>query len=141
MPEPASAITTRLLQIGEVAEEIGLSLRTVRYYEQMGLITPERRSDGGFRLYSPIQVERLRLIKRMKPLGFHIDQMRELLQARDVLHDPASAPADRAAAGELLAKYARSASQRAHDLEEELAHAKEFSLQLDQEAAALTSAR
>lgn len=45
-------MTARLLQIGEVAEAIGLSLRTVRYYEQMGLISPERRSQGGFRLYT-----------------------------------------------------------------------------------------
>jgi DNA-binding transcriptional MerR regulator len=131
-------MTTRLLHIGEVAEETGLSLRTVRYYEQMGLITPQRRSEGGFRLYSTIQVQRLRLIKRMKPLGFHIDQMRELLEARDLLQDTNTAPGDRDAAGQLLAEYARSASQRVRDLRDQLTHAQEFSEQLDQEAASPT---
>lgn len=131
-------MTGRLLQIGEVAEEIGLSLRTVRYYEQMGLLVPERRSEGGFRLYSTVQVQRLRLIKRMKPLGFHIDQMRELLEARDVLQDVDSAPSDRHAAGQLLAEYAQSANQRVRDLRDQLTHAQEFSDQLHQEAASLT---
>lgn len=56
-------MTGRLLQIGEVADEVGLSLRTVRYYEQMGLLVPERRSEGGFRLYGTVQVQPLRLIK------------------------------------------------------------------------------
>jgi DNA-binding transcriptional MerR regulator len=131
-------MTTRLLQIGEVAEQTGLSLRTVRYYEQMGLITPERRSDGGFRLYSSVQVTRLRLIKRMKPLGFHIDQMRELLEARDTLHAVDSAPAARDAAAHLLAEYAQSANQRVRDLREQLTHAQDFSDQLAREVATLT---
>ena len=48
MPSPASP--TQLLQIGEVAERAGLSLRTVRHDEEMGLIIPEKRTHGGFRL-------------------------------------------------------------------------------------------
>ncbi len=73
------------MQIGRVAELCGLSLRTVRYYEEQGLIAPDGRSDGGFRLYTDAQVERLLLIKQMKPLGFTVAQMRELLDARDLL--------------------------------------------------------
>ena len=54
-----------LLQIGEVADRVGLSLRTVRYYEEQGLLTPASRTSGGFRLYSEAQVDRLALIKQM----------------------------------------------------------------------------
>ena len=41
-----------LLQIGQVAERTGLSLRTIRFYEENGLVIPTARSEGGFRLYS-----------------------------------------------------------------------------------------
>ena len=67
------------LHIGEVAERVGLSLRTVRYYEEQGLFEPAGRTDGGFRLYTDSEVDRLLLIKQMKPLGFTVQQMRELL--------------------------------------------------------------
>ena len=76
-------------QIGEVADLTGLSLRTIRYYEEMGLIAPSARSQGGFRLYSDSDVERLMLIKRMKPLDFSLDQMGEVLRALDEVVDPA----------------------------------------------------
>ena len=73
------------LHIGEVAERVGLSLRTVRYYEEQGLFAPAGRTEGGFRLYTEREVDRLLLIKQMKPLGFTVQQMRELLAAHDAL--------------------------------------------------------
>lgn len=82
----------RHMQIGEVAEETGLSLRTIRYYEEMGLVTPSARTTGGFRLYSDADVARLRLIRRMKPLDFSLQEMRDVLRLLDELEarDPAS---------------------------------------------------
>lgn len=74
-----------LAHIGEVAERTGLSHRTIRYYEEMGLVVPSARTEGGFRLYSAADVERLQLITPMKPLGFSIDEIRELLDALDTL--------------------------------------------------------
>ena len=74
-----------LLQIGEVADRVGLSLRTVRYYEEVGLLTPTARSEGGFRLYGEDQVERLALIKQMKPIGTSLEEMRTMLDARSTL--------------------------------------------------------
>lgn len=71
------------MQIGEVAERTGLSLRTIRYYEEVGLVVPSARSQGGFRLYAEPDVDRLQLIKRMKPLGFQLDEMRDLLAILD----------------------------------------------------------
>lgn len=69
----------RLLQIGEVAERVGLSLRTVRYYGEVGLVTPSARSEGGFRLYSEEDIERLAVVKRMRPLGLTLNEIGELL--------------------------------------------------------------
>lgn len=73
------------MQIGEVAEQTGLSLRTIRYYEEVGLVTPSSRTAGGFRLYSETDVARLRLIRRMKPLGFSLEEMRDVLGVLDQL--------------------------------------------------------
>jgi MerR family copper efflux transcriptional regulator len=73
--------TEDVVQIGVLAERVGLSLRTVRYYEEVGLVVPSTRSKGGFRLYTTDQEHRLLIIKQMKPLGFTLEQMRELLDA------------------------------------------------------------
>jgi DNA-binding transcriptional MerR regulator len=80
MPEPT-------MHIGEVAERVGLSLRTIRYYEEVGLITPSARTQGGFRLYTEADATRLQLVKDMKPLGFSLDEMRDLLGVLDRLDD------------------------------------------------------
>ena len=82
----AQASKTRgLLQIGDVAERTGLSLRSVRHYEDVGLLPPAERSPGGFRLYTDAAVERLLVVKQMKPLEFTLDEMRALLDAQDEL--------------------------------------------------------
>ncbi|MFJ1566600.1 MerR family transcriptional regulator [Streptomyces erythrochromogenes] len=75
----------RHMQIGEVATRTELSLRTIRHYEETGLVTPSARSQGGFRLYTETDVARLMVIRRMKPLGFTLEQMRDLLDATDRL--------------------------------------------------------
>jgi DNA-binding transcriptional MerR regulator len=104
--------TGHLLRIGEVADRAGLSLRTVRYYEEMELVVPETRTDGGFRLYTEDHLHRLALIRRMKPLGFTLQEMRDLLEARETLRDD---PAD-AEAKERLAAYAALGADRQADL-------------------------
>jgi MerR family copper efflux transcriptional regulator len=75
--------SNNLLQIGDAAERVGLSLRTVRYWEEIGLVEPESRSKGGFRLYSEADLARLLVVKAMKPLGLTLEQMREIL---DLVH-------------------------------------------------------
>ena len=108
-----------MLQIGEVADRIGLSLRTIRYYEEVGLAVPSARSEGGFRLYTEDDVERLRVIMQMKPLGFSLEEMRELLQ---VLDD--GGPADR------LAHSRQAAAERVAGLRDRLATAEAFAERL-----------
>ena len=116
------------LHIGEVAERVGLSLRTVRYYEEQGLFAPAGRTDGGFRLYTEREVDRLLLIKQMKPLGFTVQQMRELLSAHDALaSDDARA---RQEAERRIAEFAQQAAARCDELRDQLARAEEFARQL-----------
>ncbi len=79
-----------LMQIGDVAARTGLSLRTVRYYEEAGLVEPCERSAGGFRLYSEAECEKLEFVKRLKPLGFTLEDMRELMDLLEAVRDAAS---------------------------------------------------
>jgi DNA-binding transcriptional MerR regulator len=72
-----------LSQIGGVAERLGVSTRTIKYYEELGLVSPENRSPGGFRLYNAFDVERLQRILRLKGMGFSLAAVRELLAVRD----------------------------------------------------------
>ncbi|HEY6532648.1 MAG TPA: MerR family transcriptional regulator [Acidimicrobiales bacterium] len=122
-----------LHQIGEVAEIVGLSLRTIRHYDEVGVVPPSGRSTGGFRLYTEADIDRLRLVKHMKPLEFTLEQMKELLQARDRL----ASCDDAAEARELrdrVAMYAAAADQRCERLREQLAQVEEFASMLRTEA-------
>ena len=103
-------------QIGKVAERVGLSLRTDRYYEEMELICPEKRTEGGFRLYTEENIDRLLLIKQMKPLGFSVQEMGELLDARDALRTLDQSDARRQQAAEELARFAAATEERCRKL-------------------------
>lgn len=73
------------LQIGEAAERLGLTQRTLRYYEEKGLLKPPSRMDGGFRLYSPEDLERVERIKQLKELlGFSLADIRDLMDSEDI---------------------------------------------------------
>ncbi len=117
-------------QIGEVAERLSLSLRTIRYYEEEGLVTPSERTEGGFRLYSEDDIARLELVKRMKPLGFSMSEMRQLLAARDEL---AAGGADADAAFERLSGFAAAAREKCDVLRAQVATAEQFARQLEGE--------
>ncbi len=117
---------TGLLQIGQVAERTGLSLRTIRFYEENGLVRPTTRSDGGFRLYSDADIARLEVIKRMKPLGFSLEEMQELLT---LLAELARRPDD-AALTDRLRMFREAATGRVHALREELSIAERFAADL-----------
>ncbi|WP_295837246.1 MerR family transcriptional regulator [uncultured Microbacterium sp.] len=117
----------RPMQIGELAERTGLSIRTLRHYDEIGLLRPSARSEGGFRLYTADDESRLLLIRRMKPLGYSLEQMAELLSVVDGLDaDPAAAA--------LAARFddiREEAVLRRDDLRRKLAAAEEFVQQLE----------
>lgn len=113
------------VQIGEVAASTGLSLRTIRYYEEVGLVTPSARSAGGFRLYAAADVDRLDLVKRMKPLDFSLDDMRDLLRVVDAL-DAGPTPEERRVLLERLQTLHGEAAERVESLRSKLAVAEQF---------------
>ncbi|WP_328460628.1 MerR family transcriptional regulator [Streptomyces sp. NBC_00448] len=121
---------SRHMQIGEVAERTELSLRTIRHYEETGLVTPSARSQGGFRLYTEADVARLMVIRRMKPLGFTLEEMRDLLAATDRLDTPAPSAAEREALLERVRAYEQTAATKIQDLRVQLARAEEFAATL-----------
>ncbi|HWQ28875.1 MAG TPA: MerR family transcriptional regulator [Dehalococcoidia bacterium] len=81
MAEPGEAY----LQIGEVAERTGVTQRTLRFYEEKGLLKPPTRMEGGFRLYSEEDVQRVERIKRLQTLlGFTLAEIKEMVEAEEV---------------------------------------------------------
>jgi DNA-binding transcriptional MerR regulator len=65
-------------RIGELAAKIGMTERTIRYYEELGLLDSIKRLDGGTRVYTDDDVRRLKLIRRLKVLGLSLQEMHEL---------------------------------------------------------------
>ncbi|EFE76162.1 MerR family transcriptional regulator [Streptomyces filamentosus] len=119
------------MQIGEVAARTELSLRTIRHYEETGLVVPSARSQGGFRLYTDNDVARLMVIRRMKPLGFTLDQMRDLLDATDRLDAGDNLdPDEREALFQRVREYERSAAEQVEKLRVQLARAEDFAATL-----------
>jgi DNA-binding transcriptional MerR regulator len=74
-----------LLQIGEVADRTGVTQRTLRFYEERGLLKPPTRMDGGFRLYSEFDVARVEQIKQLQSLlGLTLAEIKEMVEAEEV---------------------------------------------------------
>jgi len=111
------------MHIGELAEKTGLSLRTIRHYDEVGLLKPTGRTEGGFRLYTHDDLARLMLIRRMKPLGFSLGEMTELLRIVDTLGGTGSGdPGFRADLDGFIAQSV----ERRGKLKDQLAMADEF---------------
>lgn len=116
-------------QIGEVAERVGLSLRSIRYYEEIGLVEPSGRTDGGFRLYTEVDIDRLRLVKALKPVGMSLETMGELLQCADLL--TGREPADLGEVEHRFQEVLSLAHRRCNELEERLRTARDALAVLD----------
>src|SRR5690606_28538441 len=129
-------IVSEMHQIGEVAHAVGLSLRTIRYYDEAGLAIPSGRSGGGFRLYTDVDIERLRLIRNLKPLDLSIEQMRELRTIGDRRADPEAGPSERTALRDRLAAFAALADERCRRLRDHRDMAEGISRTLHAEAQA-----
>ena len=92
-PDPGDSVGIH--QIGEIARLTHLSLRTLRYWEEVGLIRPTSRTTGGFRLYSKEELVRVQLVRDMKPADLTIEELRELADIVDEVRSggsPGNAP-------------------------------------------------
>ncbi|WP_234317217.1 MerR family transcriptional regulator [Streptomyces sp. NRRL WC-3744] len=103
----------------------------IRHCEETGLVVPSARSQGGFRLYTENDVARLMVIRRMKPLGFTLDQMRDLLDATDRLYAGEElGPGEREALLERVRAYERTAAEQVEKLRVQLSRAEDFAATL-----------
>lgn len=121
-------MSDKQLQIGVVAERTGLSVRTLRHWDDVGLVGPSARSPGGFRLYTEADVARLLLVRRMKPLGFTLEEMAALLHAVD--HADSTDAGERAAAQGQLRDFHDRSVRACGQLRVQLGRAEELAAQL-----------
>ncbi len=70
------------MQIGDFAHKAGVSVRAIRYYEELGMIRPESHSNGGFRLYGYENLKRIQVINFLKDLGLSLTEIRQILLAK-----------------------------------------------------------
>lgn len=116
------------MHIGELAKRAGMSLRTIRHYDEVGLLVPSGRTSGGFRVYTEQDLERLLVVRRMKPLGFTLDEMAELLRVVDALRNRGTdgVTDDEPALAARLDEYLQDARERHAKLVERAGMAEEF---------------
>ncbi|MBE9557846.1 MAG: MerR family DNA-binding transcriptional regulator [Proteobacteria bacterium] len=122
------------ISIGVLAREFGVTTRTIRYYEDEGLLSPERR--GQKRVYGPRERVRLRLILRGKRLGFSIAEIREILDMYE--SEPGEAGQLRHLIGKIAERRTALERQRA-DIDETLADMAEIEARCEQTLADLKS--
>lgn len=121
---PAEEVVATM-HIGELADRSQISLRTIRHYDEVGLLKPSGRTEGGFRLYTERDFTRLLLIRRMKPLGFTLEAMSDLLRVIDTLEESEPGEGHTDIRSELNGFIEEVAKRRA-TLEEQLGMADEF---------------
>ena len=78
------------LKIGELAKQTGCLVETIRYYEREGLLLEPARSEGNYRLYTDIHVERLQFIRHCRSLDMTLEEIRNLLRFRDAPNENCS---------------------------------------------------
>lgn len=107
------------LRIGELAQISGVPAKTIRFYEEIGLLPPALRAENGYRLYNMEDIGRLRFIRNARSLGFTLDDLKEVLALRD--------------RGEAPCRYvARLLEQKAVEIEERIRQLQELQQGLQQ---------
>ncbi|MEZ0581254.1 MerR family transcriptional regulator [Nocardioides sp. MH1] len=126
LPSVEAPAAATAVHIGEVAARTELSLRTLRHYDEVGLVRPSGRTEGGFRLYTEADIEKVLLIRRMKPLGFTLEEMAATLTDIESIGSPRRQHQRGSAAHERLADLLEETAGRRAKLVRQLAMADEF---------------
>ncbi len=71
------------MRIGQLAEEIGISSKTIRFYEESGILPPPERAENGYRVYGPMSADRLRFVKDAQSAGLTLKEISTILKLRD----------------------------------------------------------
>src|SRR5258708_36948450 len=101
-----------MFQIGELSKHADVPEKTIRYYEEIGLLPPARRSANSYRVYEEADVERLRFIRRARALDFALDEITEILAFQERNQPPCQYVMD------LMRDQIDQVSVRIHDLEQ-----------------------
>ncbi len=117
IPSPSAEITAvvdaaRLMRVGELAKAVGKTVRAMHLYEELGLLEPAARSDGGFRLYGLAAVDRIHWIVKLQAIGFTLGEIQGF--ARDFL----GADSGRAAAEQVRSTFAQKLTQTRDQIEQ-----------------------
>ena len=122
-------------QIGAVTAKTEVSHQTLRHWDEVGLVRPSGRSEGGFRLYSDEDIQRLLVIRRMKPLEFSLEEMKQLLGCLDLLASSDGTETERRQAAAFVVDCHHRAEESILRLRKRLAYATELTAVLAHEAA------
>ena len=106
------------ITVKQVADRVGLPSRTIRYYDRIGLVRADERSDAGYRLYSAEEEARLLFIRRAKRLGFSLDEIRGLLDAAE------------SGCGSTVPELERLLAQKIEEIDEKIADLQAFRARL-----------
>ncbi|WP_219417703.1 MerR family transcriptional regulator [Pseudonocardia nigra] len=105
--------------VKQVASRVGLPEGTVRYYDRIGLVTPDARSSAGYRLYGPEEEGKLRFVRQAKSLGLSLDDIRGLIAA-----------AERGCCGEVIPELDRLLNDKLAEIDAQLAELAAFRARL-----------
>jgi DNA-binding transcriptional MerR regulator len=101
--------------VKQVAQRVELPSRTVRYYDRIGLVSPEGRSEAGYRLYGPEDEGRLRFVRQAKAIGFSLEEIRQLIAA-----------AERGCCGEVVPELERLLGDKVAQVDAQIAELRAF---------------
>lgn len=110
--EVADVEEDELLQVGELAKKCGKTVRAIHHYEDLGLLSPHKRSKGRYRLYAPDAVDRVQWISKLHDLGMTLSQVQEIVSNWE------AAPSAPEAMGKVRAVY----EQKLQEVREQIAH-------------------
>lgn len=143
--EPGTDQVERLCRIQEAAQEVGLTTRSIRYYEELGLLKPAARSEGAYRLYDASDLERLRYIKGLRDdAGFSLAEIGLLLEdevARRRNHAAFHATDDPAEQSNLLGDSIARLERQSATLRAKIARLEEMAAEVDARRVRLVARR